>query len=68
MEWHSADVNSVIKALCLHVAHDCNLRCKYCFADTGSFHKERLIMPFEIGKAAIDFVIENFDTSPSLDH
>lgn len=48
----------VVKALCLHIAHDCNLRCKYCFAGTGSFCGERLMMPLEVGKKAIDFVIE----------
>ena len=47
-----------VKALCLHVAHDCNLRCKYCFASTGDFGKGRKIMPFEVAKKAIDFVIE----------
>ena len=50
---------SVVKALCLHVAHDCNLRCKYCFADTGEFHGKRSIMTAEVGKKAIDFVIAN---------
>lgn len=50
---------SVVKALCLHVAHDCNLRCKYCFADTGEFHGGRSLMNTETGKKAIDFVIEN---------
>ncbi|MCC8169787.1 MAG: thioether cross-link-forming SCIFF peptide maturase [Oscillospiraceae bacterium] len=50
---------SVVKALCLHVAHDCNLRCKYCFADTGEFHGGRSLMSAEVGKKAIDFVIEN---------
>ena len=50
---------SVVKALCLHVAHDCNLRCKYCFADTGEFHGKRSIMSAEVGKKAIDFVIAN---------
>ncbi len=48
----------VVKALCLHIAHDCNLRCKYCFAGTGSFCGERSMMPVEVGKKAIDFVIE----------
>lgn len=47
-----------VKALCLHVAHDCNLRCKYCFASTGDFGSGRKIMPFEVAKKAIDFVIE----------
>ena len=50
---------SVVKALCLHIAHDCNLRCSYCFADTGSFKGKRSLMSFETGKKAIDFVIEN---------
>lgn len=50
---------SVVKAMCLHVAHDCNLRCKYCFADTGEFHGARSIMSAEVGKKAIDFVIAN---------
>ena len=50
---------SVVKALCLHVAHDCNLRCKYCFADTGEFHGGRCLMSAETGKKAIDFVIQN---------
>lgn len=50
-------VNAPAKALCLHVAHDCNLRCKYCFASTGDFGQGRKIMPPEIAKKAIDFVI-----------
>ncbi len=50
---------SVVKALCLHVAHDCNLRCKYCFADTGEFHGGRCLMSAETGKKAIDFVIKS---------
>lgn len=50
---------SVVKALCLHVAHDCNLRCKYCFGDTGEFNGPRGLMSAEVGKKAIDFVIEN---------
>ena len=50
--------NAPIKALCLNVAHDCNLRCKYCFASTGDFGTGRKIMPFETAKKAIDFVIQ----------
>lgn len=50
-------VNAPVKALCLHVAHDCNLRCQYCFASTGDFGQCRKIMPPEIAKKAIDFVI-----------
>lgn len=50
---------SVVKAMCLHVAHDCNLRCKYCFADTGEYKGKRAMMSAEVGKKAIDFVIAN---------
>lgn len=53
----SMSKRSVVKALCLHVAHDCNLRCKYCFASTGSFEGKRSLMSAEVGKKAIDFVI-----------
>ncbi len=52
-------VLSPIKALCLHIAHDCNLRCKYCFASTGDFGTGRKLMPYETGKAAIDFLLEH---------
>ena len=47
-----------IKALCLHVAHDCDLRCAYCFAATGSFHGGRSLMSAEVGRAALDFLME----------
>lgn len=57
----------VIKSLCLHVAHDCNLRCKYCFADTGEFHGERMLMPLEIGKAALDFLMVNCGSRRNLE-
>ncbi len=46
-----------VKALCLHVSHDCNLRCRYCFADEGAYHSVRETMPFETAKAAIDFLL-----------
>ena len=46
-----------VKALCLHVSHDCNLRCKYCFADEGAYHSVREVMSFETAKAAIDFLL-----------
>lgn len=52
-------LNPPVKALCLHICHDCNLRCKYCFAETGSFHGERSMMSREVGLKAIDFVIKN---------
>ena len=51
-------VKSPVKSMCLNVAHDCNLRCEYCFAQTGDFGGERCIMPPEIGRKAIDFLIE----------
>ena len=50
---------SVVKALCLHIAHDCNLRCKYCFGDTGEYKGGRCLMSAETGKRAIDFVIKS---------
>lgn len=49
----------VLKALCLHVAHGCNLRCAYCFAEQGAYHGETGLMPLATGKRAIDFLIEN---------
>ena len=51
-------VASPVKAMCLHIAHDCNLRCEYCFASTGDFGEGRKLMDFETGKRAIDFLIE----------
>lgn len=54
----SGDGASFIKALCLNIAHDCNLRCKYCFADEGEYKGKREIMTTEVGKKAIDFVID----------
>lgn len=47
----------VVKSMCMHMAHDCNLRCKYCFADTGEFHGARMLMPEETAYAALDFLI-----------
>lgn len=47
----------VIKAMCMHMAHDCNLRCKYCFADTGEFHGARMLMPEKVAYAALDLLI-----------
>ena len=48
-----------VKALCLHICHDCNLRCRYCFADEGAYHSEREFMSEQTAKKAIDFLIEN---------
>jgi uncharacterized protein len=55
---NSGQTDSYIKALCLNIIHDCNLRCKYCFADEGEYHGARKVMSAEVGKKAIDFVIE----------
>ena len=49
----------VVKALCLHVAHTCNLNCSYCFASQGKYHGDRALMSFEVGKRALDFLIEH---------
>lgn len=57
-----SDVNErepVIKALCLHVTHDCNLKCKYCFAGEGEYNGIRSLMSFEVGKKALEFLIKN---------
>ncbi len=53
------DRSTVVKALCLHIAHDCNLACRYCFAEEGEYHGRRALMSFEVGKAALDFLIAN---------
>ena len=53
------DRNPVVKAICLHVAHDCNLACSYCFAEEGEYHGPRGLMSAEVGKAAIDFLVKN---------
>jgi len=50
----------VVKALCLHIAHDCNLKCIYCFAEEGEYHGHRSLMSTEVGKAAIDFIIKSY--------
>ena len=59
--------NNVIKALCLHVAHTCNLNCSYCFASQGKYSGERALMSFEVGKRALDFLIENSGTRTNLE-
>ena len=58
---------NVIKALCLHVAHTCNLNCSYCFASQGKYHGERALMSFEVGKQALDFLIANSGTRRNLE-
>ena len=51
--------SSEVKALCIHICHDCNFRCRYCFADEGAYHSKRESMSFETAKAAVDFLIAN---------
>ena len=58
---------NVIKALCLHAAHTCNLKCSYCFASQGKYHGERAVMSYEVGKRALDFLIENSGTRRNLE-
>ncbi len=57
----------VVKALCLHVAHTCNLNCSYCFASQGKYHGERALMSFEVGKQALDFLIAHSGTRHNLE-
>ena len=59
--------SKVVKALCLHVAHTCNLNCSYCFASQGKYHGDRALMSFEVGKRAFDFLIENSGTRRNLE-
>lgn len=59
--------SGVVKALCLHVAHVCNLNCSYCFASQGKYSGERAVMSFEVGKRALDFLIENSGTRHNLE-
>ena len=57
----------VIKALCMHIAHTCNLNCSYCFASQGKYHGDRAMMSYEVGKRALDFLIENSGTRHNLE-
>ncbi len=66
-QYAETSIVSPIKSMCLHIAHDCNLRCKYCFASTGDFGTGRKLMPFETGKAAIDFLLEKSVGRENLD-
>ena len=59
--------STVVKALCLHVAHTCNLNCSYCFASQGKYHGDRALMSFEVGKRALDFLIEHSGTRVNLE-
>ena len=58
---------TVVKALCLHIAHDCNLACRYCFAEEGEYHGRRALMSFEVGKKALDFLIANSGNRVNLE-
>ena len=62
-----AKTAGVVKALCLHIAHTCNLNCSYCFASQGKYHGERAVMSFEVGKQALDFLIANSGTRRNLE-
>ena len=62
-----AKTSGVIKALCLHVAHVCNLNCSYCFASQGKYHGERALMSFETGKRALDFLVEHSGSRKNLE-
>lgn len=57
----------VVKALCLHIAHTCNLNCSYCFASQGKYHGERAMMSFEVGRQALDFLVANSGTRRNLE-
>lgn len=62
-----AKTSGVVKALCLHIAHTCNLNCSYCFASQGKYHGERALMSFDVGKRALDFLIENSGSRRNLE-
>ncbi len=62
-----AKTAGVVKALCLHIAHTCNLNCAYCFASQGKYQGERAVMSFEVGKRALDFLIEHSGTRRNLE-
>ena len=57
----------VVKALCLHIAQDCNLACQYCFAEEGEYHGRRALMSFEVGKKALDFLVANSGSRRNLE-
>ncbi len=67
---HACDLknrNQAVKALCLHVAHTCNLSCEYCFAAQGKYHGDRALMSFEVGRQALDFLIANSGNQKNLE-
>ena len=58
---------TVVKALCLHIAHDCNLACRYCFAEEGEYHGRRALMSYEVGRKALDFLVRNSGNRVNLE-
>ena len=58
---------TVVKALCMHIAHGCNLACRYCFAEEGEYHGRRAMMSYEVGKKALDFLIANSGSRRNLE-
>lgn len=64
---HFKERETVVKALCLHIAHDCNLACRYCFAEEGEYHGRRALMSYEVGKQALDFLIANSGNRVNLE-
>ena len=64
---HFKERETVVKALCLHIAHDCNLACRYCFAEEGEYHGRRAMMSYEVGKQALDFLIANSGNRKNLE-
>ena len=58
---------TVVKALCLHIAHDCNLACQYCFAEEGEYHGKRELMSYEVGRKALDFLVANSGNRRNLE-
>lgn len=64
---HFSHRPTVVKALCLHIAHDCNLACRYCFAEEGEYHGRRALMSYEVGKQALDFLIASSGNRRNLE-
>lgn len=62
-----AKTSGIVKALCLHIAHTCNLNCEYCFASQGKYHGQRSVMSFEVGKRALDYLVENSGSRHNLE-
>ncbi len=58
---------TVVKALCLHIAHDCNLACRYCFAEEGEYHGKRALMSYEVGRKALDFLVSHSGNRRNLE-